>query len=205
MNTFYIVCYILIGLLFIAMIRKIILNHKINILNDRSNKIFHALSVTMLTNCIENEFGLKIGQMFKRKYTDEDNLGYKMFNMDITLVAKNESIDNDGTKALIMKRLYLIPTDIFMNQYIIPKLEINEENLIKKDSLYLQYSEIFHTVELWCGKYKLEEWNGADSIKVVSDINKILNYIFKEFQMKKQSITPLVGDFNTYYSILRGE
>lgn len=205
MDIWYIISLIVIIVLVILMMRVIILNHHIRILNDRSNKLFHYFSVPILTNCMENEAKIKVGQLFKREYTTADNLGYTMKNMELTLIGKTTKIDNEGTEALILKRLYFIPTDNIMKQYVSVNKVVNEDDLMNNNDMYLEYNNNLHAVEVWCGKYRLEEYPGGRSIKVVKDINKILNFIYKECQMKGRSISPLLGDFYIYYKMLRGD
>lgn len=199
----YVVINIVVVILILCMIRQLILNYKIRILNDRCNKLFHHFTVPILTCCKQNKFGLKIGQVFKRYYDPDENYGYKIISTELTLIGKME-LRNSGENA-ILKRLYFLPTDTLMKEYIYKEVDITDDNLMANDTLYLEYNENIHLVEVWCGKYRLEELEGSNSIRVISGINKILNHLYKECKMRGKSVGPLIADFLDYFKFRQGE
>ena len=205
MDIFYITCYIIIGIIFILMIRRIILNIKINKLNTKCVKLFHYFALPLLTGCRKNEHGLHVGQIFRRYYDYNEKIGYKLLNMEFTIMGYFYDIDNKDSKALILKRLYIVPTEIVMDTYIKGNIQLDEDNLINKESIYFEYNEDLHTIELFCGKDRLEEMEANNSLRVIHHLNLIMSFLYKECSMKKRSVSPLVADFYTYLDFLKGD
>jgi len=190
------ICYILIGILVLSMIRRIWINVNIGILNIKATKIYNYFSANMLCMGLSNIDNLIIGQLFSRCIDIELRTGYKVSDTGITFVARFEN-DND---LIYLKRLYIVDTETILNLLSENDNKLDEEILMNdKTIMYLELEDTLHCIEFWCGKLRFNELKINENAFCIKSIKKLINLIYNQCRLKgNNTLSPVCIEFSIY-------
>ena len=106
---------------------------------------------------------------------------------------------------IYLDKLYYSPTPQVLDMITKDNGIITEDMLIDNMTLYLALNEDTKKVEFFCGPYKLDDLKFQNSVSSMRLLKGVINTIYRECSMKKDSLSPICIDFAMYYKILTKE